>query len=437
MPNAMRYVSLLPVVLFCLHPAFAADKVLLTNNTTLDGEVIRDVPGEDEVVIAASTRNLSVARKDIKNLRLDEEARKELAARRARITPPAALPNAGLPPASPAPEEGVVIGLRGSGAQPADTGAAAHFELYNWAKAQHLYGAAQEELLATIAADPNHAEAHKALGNVFREGQWFAATEGQAPASASAPAAPGGSAQKEEVAFYNQVAQACKTLAPTSSAPESEKSAVASELSRQRSRASGMLACCLSPVNQPEPASRLGALKGVELLKPRDTTISFALGAAAASDPAKEVRSAAVALVKARNDDFGIRTMIGHLLSSYDSTGKVRNKELHDNAVGALHELNDKRVIQALLYYVTMELRLASVSEGSLVTRQIDSYSVNSGANVNVLVPLSFPIQFPELKIARVQTTVMAPAINSLRDLTGQDFGADWEKWNKWWEKQR
>jgi len=85
------------------------------------------------------------------------------------------------------------------------------------------------------------------------------------------------------------------------------------------------------------------------------------------------------------------------------------------------------------LYYVTMELRLANIDGGSLTTRQIDSYQVNNNSALN----LAFPIQTPELKMTKVKTSVVAPAINALQDLTGQTFGQDTEKWQRWVEKQK
>jgi hypothetical protein len=83
-----------------------------------------------------------------------------------------------------------------------------------------------------------------------------------------------------------------------------------------------------------------------------------------------------------------------------------------------------------------MELRLTNISEGNLTTRQIDTFAVNQGANAAVLVPLALPIQFPELNIQRVNTAVVAPAVSALRDVTGQDFGQDWDAWSKWVQKQ-
>ena len=129
--------------------------------------------------------------------------------------------------------------------------------------------------------------------------------------------------------------------------------------------------------------------------------------------------------------------MVNHLVAAFDGLGNVRNVALRDNAVESLRALSDKRVFQALHHYVTTELRLANISQGSLATRQIDTFAVNSGANTNIPVQLALPIQTPELNVTRVRTTVVAPAVSALRAVSGQDFGDDWERWGRWIEKQK
>src|SRR4029078_488022 len=101
----------------------------------------------------------------------------------------------------------------------------------------------------------------------------------------------------------------------------------------------------------------------------------------------------------------------------------------------ALRGLNDRRVLNQIHYYATLELRTAVSELNAFVTRQIDAFTVNNGANVAVIIPLSFPIQFPELKITQVRTTVCAPA-TALATLTGMNFGHDLEAWGKWIRKQ-
>lgn len=426
MVYALRWFWVLSAAL-CLQ-ALAADSVVLTNGMVLEGQVVGNPPADADVVFATGAKNITIARKEIKELKLDAAARKELAARRAQIAP------------APA-GNGVTIGPRGSG-----NTAAAHFELYQWAKAQRLYGTAQEELHATLAADPNHAEAHKALGHAFHDDRWLdlgQQSDGERDPmdTAASPAAepPAAARKKQElrnkIEFYKQVEGYCKALAPNSSATEKERQIAEAELTREKARAGEMLLACLNPANKADAAARLGALKAMELLKPTDQRTSYGLGASAVTDASAEVRSAAVSLVKARKDDFSIRTMIGHLLASYDENALVRDAVLHETAVAGLQALGDKRVYQALLYYATIELRATNVSAGSMTERSINSFNANNPNGGPQR--LSFPIQLPSLTVTQVQTTVVAPAMAALRDVSGQDFGQDWDRWGKWLDKQK
>jgi len=285
-------------------------------------------------------------------------------------------------------------------------------------------------LLGVLAAAP---AAEESLTIGPRGSEPRAGTESPAPA-AEAGAAPRSQALREKLEYYRQVERLCVVLSPKSSASETEKQAAVAELTREKARAAEMLIACLNPANKAETPARLGALKAVELVKPDDAKLSYTVGATAAADSVPEVRSAAISVVKTRNDELGIRTMIGHLLASYDDNGLVTSKVLHDTAVGALRELGDKRVYQALFYRATLELRLTNVSEGSLTTRSIDSFS-NTGGNFAIPQQLSFPIQTPELSVTHVATCVCVPALVALHDVSGQNFGEDWDKWDKWLKK--
>ena len=71
--------------------------------------------------------------------------------------------------------------------------------------------------------------------------------------------------------------------------------------------------------------------------------------------------------------------------------------------------LDVKPIVSADRRYVTIEMRPTVTELINFVTRQIDSFTVNSGAQVNLILRLSFPIQFPELAITRVRTTATVP----------------------------
>lgn len=245
---------------------------------------------------------------------------------------------------------------------------------------------------------------------------------------------PSAKIKAEQPLDAGRVAELCRTLTATT-ASEKERAFATAILAKDKTKSAEFLAANLNPKIATEAGTRLGALKGIEVVRPTDPKSSIALGTAAASDPIVEVRKAATALVKSRGDDFAIRTMLGTLVSSFDAAGNYRDKVAAVTAADALRDLGDKRVYQALLYHVTMELRLTNVSLGTLSTRQIDTYSVQNSGQNTFPVQLALPIQSPELSVQRVNTSVVAPAVSALKTLSGQDFGDDWDKWDKWVSK--
>jgi hypothetical protein len=230
----------------------------------------------------------------------------------------------------------------------------------------------------------------------------------------------------------------CKILGGSD---DKAKAQALAALQKDRLKAGPLLVACLDPKTT-DVTTRLGAMKGIESLRLAGKEYSGALSLAAVRDPVPELRSAAVATIKTRGDDPAIQGMLGQLVSAFDPLGNVKDNGLHNNAVAALKDLGDRRVYQALLYYVTMELRLTNISEGNLTTRQIDTFSVNNGANNAIPMQLALPIQTPDLSVARVNTSVVspasvAPALSALRSLSGEDFGTDWEKWTRWVDKKK
>jgi len=233
-----------------------------------------------------------------------------------------------------------------------------------------------------------------------------------------------------------QIVEAFRTLAKDSASNDKARQTAIATLQRDKVKSTESMLAAFNPLHASDAAVRIGALQAMQTLKPVGERYSLALGTIAASDPVNDVRAAAISTIKSRGDDFAIRSMIGHLVSSFDQSGSVRDKLLAARASDALRGLNDKRVYQALLYYVTLELRLTNVSAGNLTTRQIDTFSVPSGQNP-FPAQLALPIQTPELTMTRVYTTVVAPAVGALKLISGEDFGDDWDKWGKWVAKQK
>ncbi|MEI6232887.1 MAG: hypothetical protein WCT04_07540 [Planctomycetota bacterium] len=94
-------------------------------------------------------------------------------------------------------------------------------------------------------------------------------------------------------------------------------------------------------------------------------------------------------------------------VADYEISGDSYDPVVRQFLVGVV--LDVKPIVSSDRKYVTLELRPTVTELTNFVTRQIDTFSVNSGAQVNVIVLLSFPIQFPELSIQKVRTTATVP----------------------------
>jgi hypothetical protein len=414
------YLALTLSLASAARPVAPADVVLLANGASLDGQVIRDTPRDPLVVVNTGGKLTYLNRAELSSIKLDDDGRAEYARRAAAIKD--------LPTDKTAQRA---------------AHAAAHFELYTWAKAQHLYDYADQELMATLAVDPAHAAARQAL----------AATKAQPAAakpalSATAPVSAG--ATDDELGFaiiaprYEIVGKPggkpssssdllakAKILMSGERAGDEQRKAALQALSAEAIRAREVFLSSLDPSQAPAAETRLAALTGIEALNPVSTDVSNALVTTTIDDPEKEVRARAVAVIKARHDGFAIGTLTNVFLASFADDGQIKNQLVEHAAGDALRAIDDKRVYQALLYYATLEIRTQNTKLNAFVTRQIDSFTVLQGAQANVLVRLSFPIQFPELQITSVKTTVKAPAA-AMSALSGMNFGNDVEAWAKW-----
>lgn len=421
----------------------AADKIKLTSDTELEGQIVQDKAGDDYVVIHTGDNAYGIKRKDIREIKHDSNVRQEYIQKRDEIELSGEL----------------TIGKRGQRGSREANDAQRHYDLGKWAFDKKLFATAQQEFRAAMGMNPQLADAKKQYEALARYGDWndpaipntrteFGESTELAVSSASvvapktfdvetmiAQAKPKEAAERRS--HFAIVKDTCATLAPTggSSDATKEKAALAT-FQKDKVKSGEALAACLDSKSVAEKNTRLGALRGIELLKPVGANISYALGTSAVADPEESVRATATKLVKDRNDTAAMNQMIGHLYSAYQPNGAVLSQSLRDSAVASLRGLNDRRIYQGILYRVWMELRLTNVSEGNLTTRQIDTFGVNNSGNNAVLVPLALPIQFPELSIQRVNTAVVAPATSALRDVTGQDFGQDWDAWSKWVQKQ-
>ena len=94
-------------------------------------------------------------------------------------------------------------------------------------------------------------------------------------------------------------------------------------------------------------------------------------------------------------------------ISDYEISGDAYQPIVRQFLVGVV--LDVKPIVSSDRRYVTLELRPTVTALVNFETRQIDAFQVNQGATFNLLVLLSFPIQFPELSITKVRTTATVP----------------------------
>ena len=379
-----------------LGAARAADSVLLKDGTVLEGEVVEDRAGGPEITLHLGTRKLSLARDTIRQVSTDKVVRAEYQRRAGALKPEDA--------------EG-------------------HCALGQWCQTRKLHGMAEAEFQAALRADPQNAEARRALGLEAAAADAVRKT-GAAEQNAAfvATAAP---AQTEKDSLTRKITDSANVLGLGELDEQSRQEAIRALL-QERDKAGDILLACLDYRSHTEARTRLGALKAMRVVKPAGPRVAPALAWSAVMDPEEEVRMAAVDTVKQRKDDEAVGVMMRHLLSAFDEKGNVVSAPVRDAAVSALRRVDDRRVAEGLLRYCTMELRPALTEQRGDMERvllRVPMFVNVGGATFGYIVIL--PIQFPNLDIVRVRTTVCAPAA-ALRALTGQDFGADTNAWLSW-----
>ncbi|MCW8132358.1 MAG: hypothetical protein KIS92_18570 [Planctomycetota bacterium] len=368
----------------------AADTIEMKSGTVLLGEVLENKPESAEVVVHLGAKQVTLPRKEIAQITLDEAARAEFKKR---------VADAGK-------DAGSLLGV------------------YEWAQQRRLYGLAGEALNAAAQFDPNHPSVKRALGEGEQTAEAKPAQAKDEPIFIGTIGKP--EETRERTSFEKQVIEGAKLLG-RSDAAEQEKSEVVASYVREKDKVGDVLLGALDYRKVTDEETRVGVVKGLQVVKPANPRVSPTLAWSAVMDPSASVRKGVVAMIKDRKDDAAVGGMIRSLIGAFDEEGRVINVAVRDNAVEGLRAMEDKRIGEALFTSAVMEVR-ATQTEGTLAPGSISSYTVLTGAQVTVLIPLTFPIEFPNLSIKRVRTTVSAPAA-SLRAYAGKDLGDDVNAW--------
>jgi len=175
---------------------------------------------------------------------------------------------------------------------------------------------------------------------------------------------------------------------------------------------------------------RLGAIRSLQALGISGHRVSSALAWTATHDGEAKVRDDAVSMIKTRGDRISTELIGRHLVESYSDKGLALNATVIDHSVKALRSIGDRRVAESILArYVTIEVRATQTILNNMRSRTIRSVLVGPdgvGRSVNM------PIEFPEIGVNKVNTTVVVPAACALIALTGQNFGNDQSQWQRW-----
>jgi hypothetical protein len=174
---------------------------------------------------------------------------------------------------------------------------------------------------------------------------------------------------------------------------------------------------------------RRGAVRCLQALGLAGPRVSSALAWTAARDGEPKVRDEAISVIKTRGDWAATELLGRHLMDTFDRKGLVLHAEVHDQTVGALRTIGDRRVAEAMLTYVTVEVRTSLTQLSGMRSRHMRAAVPQGDGTIG---GVDLPMEFPEIGMTKERTTLMVPALAALRSLTGQDFGDDQDQWRRW-----
>ncbi|HYG73758.1 MAG TPA: hypothetical protein VEK08_01895 [Planctomycetota bacterium] len=211
----------------------------------------------------------------------------------------------------------------------------------------------------------------------------------------------------------------------TQTAPLSDSAAseLASELQREREKTSALISELLDPAKFSNPATRLGAVRALQLAAPAAPLIGKRLGASAIAETNPDVRKAVIELIRSRKDAAASAEVLRYWRESYDSEVGF-NEASRAAAVAAMRDIGDKRLFQVLLHHAIIEIRTGVASAPS-----VDNVAIR-GQQINL------PIDLPGMQLMSFEGTLAIPALGSLREATGQNFGREIPKWREWLNAQ-
>jgi len=198
---------------------------------------------------------------------------------------------------------------------------------------------------------------------------------------------------------------------------------LAAALKREPERYGILFAKLLDPAKFKDASTRLGALRALQVAAPASPAVGKSLADSVIAEPVAEVRTAALDILRQRTDHTAGAELLRYWRSAYDEDNGF-NEKARASAVAAMRDIGDRKVFEALLYYVTLEVRAEAATNP-----RVDTVSIR-GQGINL------PIDLPSTNAMSFHATLVVPALASLQQATGENFGRNIDKWNEWLQKQ-
>lgn len=231
-------------------------------------------------------------------------------------------------------------------------------------------------------------------------------------------------------AFHKEALEAAKLLNKGKLEYEA-LSELTEGLQRDKNRSAKVFGGFLDARKTSDAGVRYGAVKALELTNPESAAIGKELSSAAILERDEQVRGAVVELIRSRKDTEAARGLVQQWHKAFEDEALGVDEALRTSAENAMRDVGDRRIYEAIYYYVTMELRAQTATLDRMDTVRIRDAGRNvqnndRGGNINL------PIDLPSIQLSSVQTTLVVPALPSLKRITGQDFGHDLPRWRAW-----
>ena len=212
-----------------------------------------------------------------------------------------------------------------------------------------------------------------------------------------------------------------------------ELGAITEAIKREPVRAGVAFAQCLNPKNCPDPIVRRGAVKGIEIANPKPEVVGRALAACVIVETNADVRKAAGDLIKSRKDAVASRALVAYYVNAFDDDGVLLKADHERAAIDAMKAAGGHAVYEQLLMYATMEVHAGTATEAG--PPQV-VYMTNGGNIGSPSGSINLPIELPNLELRGISTTLIVPALGALKQVTGQNFGHNMNRWRDWVAKQ-